>query len=87
MKFLLTKAQMEALLPHISQYLHPDEHCKNGTDYCIYNLYFDTDDNYLIRTSLSKPSYKEKLRMRTYSSPAAPTAAVQSMTASPFPPS
>jgi len=72
MKFLLTKAQMEALLPHLSQYMYPDDYCKNGTDYCIYNIYFDTDDNYLIRTSLSKPNHKEKLRVRSYSSPATP---------------
>ena len=33
------------------------------------NIYFDTSDDYLIRTSLSKPDYKEKLRLRAYGRP------------------
>jgi hypothetical protein len=36
------------------------------------DLYYDTDDNYLIRTSLEKPYYKEKIRLRSYYSPAQP---------------
>ena len=32
----------------------------------IQSLYFDTDSNYLVRKSLDKPLYKEKLRMRSY---------------------
>ena len=33
----------------------------------IRNIYYDTDDYRLIRTSLDKPEYKEKLRVRSYS--------------------
>jgi SPX domain protein involved in polyphosphate accumulation len=33
------------------------------------NIYFDTDDYELIRTSLEKPVYKEKLRLRSYGVP------------------
>lgn len=72
MKFLLAKEQRDLLLPLLLTYMNPDEHCMNGTDYSIYNIYYDTDDNFLIRTSLSKPDHKEKLRMRTYCSPAVP---------------
>ena len=32
----------------------------------INNIYFDTKDYLLVRTSLEKPLYKEKLRLRTY---------------------
>ena len=32
----------------------------------IRNLYFDTDDYLLIRRSIEKPIYKEKLRLRSY---------------------
>lgn len=32
----------------------------------IRNLYFDTDDYLLIRRSIEKPVYKEKLRLRSY---------------------
>lgn len=37
--------------------------------YTICNLYYDTDDYQLIRASLEKPVYKEKLRMRSYGVP------------------
>ena len=41
----------------------------------IRNLYFDTDNYRLIRRSLDKPAYKEKLRLRSYG-PAGPDSAV-----------
>ncbi len=34
--------------------------------YTICNIYYDTDDWRLIRASLEKPKYKEKLRVRSY---------------------
>ena len=43
-----------------------DEHGR----YTICNLYYDTPDFQLIRASLDKPVYKEKLRMRSYGVPA-----------------
>ncbi len=68
MKFLLNNEQFEALTPKLLDYMEPDKYCQNGTDYTIYNIYYDTQDNHLIRTSLSKPYYKEKLRLRSYTS-------------------
>ena len=44
--------------------MDPDEYCKDGKNYSIYNIYYDTDDNQVIRHSISKPYYKEKLRLR-----------------------
>jgi len=35
----------------------------------ICNIYFDTPDHLLIRNSLEKPIYKEKLRLRSYGTP------------------
>ena len=35
----------------------------------VCNIYFDTPDSRLIRTSLEKPIYKEKLRLRSYGTP------------------
>lgn len=35
----------------------------------ICNIYYDTDDNELIRRSLDKPIYKEKFRLRSYGTP------------------
>jgi hypothetical protein len=46
-----------------------DSHHRTHFTYPICNIYYDTDDSYLIRTSLSKPVYKEKLRLRSYGTP------------------
>ena len=40
----------------------PDEHGEST----ICNIYYDTADYRLIRASLEKPAYKEKLRLRSY---------------------
>lgn len=71
-KFLLDIDQHEELMKTILEYMQPDEYCKDGKEYGIYNIYFDTSDDYLIRTSLAKPYFKEKLRLRSYYSPALP---------------
>jgi hypothetical protein len=64
-KYLLTPTLEEALLEQIGPWLCQDAYC-NST---ISNLYFDTSDYQLIRTSLEKPLYKEKLRLRSYQTP------------------
>ncbi len=71
-KFLLSVEQYEALLEEIHKYMEPDKYCIGGRDYGIYNIYYDTPDDYLIRESISKPFYKEKIRLRSYYSPASP---------------
>lgn len=68
-KFLLEEAQYKAILPVLMQYMRLDDYCQQGQEYSIYNIYFDSDDASVIRHSLSKPYYKEKLRLRTYSIP------------------
>ena len=61
-KYLLTEEQHTKLLARIDGYIEPDlfPHSK------ISNIYYDTEDNELIRRSVEKPCYKEKLRLRTY---------------------
>lgn len=71
-KFLLDMNQFNELLNVIDLYMEPDKYCVGGREYGIYNVYYDTTDSYLIRESLAKPYYKEKLRVRSYFSPAAP---------------
>lgn len=66
LKFLLNKDQFESVVPMLQLYMKPDKYCQNGKTYSIHNIYYDTEDSYLIRTSLSKPNYKEKLRLRSY---------------------
>lgn len=75
-KFLLSMEQFEALLVIVHEHMNPDKFCIDGKEYGIYNLYYDTPDNLLIRRSIEKPYYKEKLRLRSYYSPAAPDASV-----------
>ena len=75
-KFLLSMEQYEKLLPVVHEHMNPDKFCVDGKEYGIYNLYYDTPDNLLIRRSIDKPYYKEKLRLRSYYSPAAPDASV-----------
>ncbi|MBR1592633.1 MAG: polyphosphate polymerase domain-containing protein [Ruminococcus sp.] len=71
-KFLLNMEQYENLMETLQEYMNPDKYCVGGKEYGIYNIYYDTHDDYLIRESLSKPYYKEKIRLRSYYSPAAP---------------
>lgn len=62
LKYLITKEEQEMLKLLMGQYMSPDKFGK-GT---IRNIYFDTPDKLLIRRSLEKPVYKEKLRVRSY---------------------
>ena len=61
-KYLVTEKQQAALQETISQYMRPDQY---GA-YWVQNLYFDTSNWDVIRTSLEKPIYKEKMRLRCY---------------------
>lgn len=64
-KYLLSPAQYRAVRDGIAPYVKADEH----GHYTICNIYYDTDTFSLIRTSLEKPVYKEKLRLRSYGTP------------------
>lgn len=64
-KYLLTPEQYRAVLLEMAPYMMPDEHPR----YSISNIYYDTENYELIRASLEKPVYKEKLRMRSYGVP------------------
>lgn len=63
LKYLITHKQKEKILKEIEPYIKLDKYGRTT----IRNLYFDTDDYRLIRHSIEKPAYKEKLRVRTYS--------------------
>jgi SPX domain protein involved in polyphosphate accumulation len=68
-KFLIDKAMYENIQDKLLNYMDVDEYNKKREFYTISNIYYDTRDNQLIRNSLSKPSYKEKLRIRSYGVP------------------
>ena len=62
LKYLLTKKEKETLLAIMEPYMKLDGYGRTT----IRNLYFDTDNFLLIRRSLETPTYKEKLRIRSY---------------------
>lgn len=63
LKYMLTTEQKERVLSAMAPYMVLDEYGKTT----VRNLYFDTDTFRLIRRSIEKPDYKEKLRIRSYS--------------------
>ena len=64
-KYLLSLEQYHALISRVIPRLRPDQYGKHS----ICNLYFDSRDFGLIRRSLEKPAYKEKIRLRSYGVP------------------
>lgn len=64
-KYFLTPAQQQALLAVMADHTRRDVY----GEYTICNTYYDTEDWRLIRASIEKPAYKEKLRMRSYGTP------------------
>ena len=65
-KFLLTPSQYEGMMRVLPEYMQADQYGEST----ILSLYLDTADSLLIRRSLEKPVYKEKLRLRSYGVPA-----------------
>lgn len=62
LKYMLTVQQKDKIIEVIKPYMELDRYGKTT----IRNLYFDTDTYLLIRRSIEKPEYKEKLRIRSY---------------------
>ena len=62
LKYLINLEDQKYLLEEMCKYMKEDEFGKS----IVNSLYFDTPDFYLIRRSLQKPAYKEKLRIRSY---------------------
>ena len=62
LKYRITDAQRAALEAAFGARMVPDEYGEST----ICNIYYDTADYRLIRASLEKPAYKEKLRLRSY---------------------
>lgn len=65
-KYRVDEATYQLLRARLEPYMEADAHSQNGDCYLICNIYYDTPDNELIRRSLDKPIYKEKLRLRSY---------------------
>ena len=61
-KYIITADQGECLQKLTAQRMKIDQH----GEYILQNLYYDTDDWEIIRESMDKPLYSEKLRLRFY---------------------
>lgn len=65
-KYLLSDDDKDALLETLGNYMNNDPFNKDGKPYSICNIYLDTSADELIRKSLEKPFFKEKIRLRSY---------------------
>lgn len=65
-KYLVSREKLDIFKDMIAPYIKADEYGQ----YTICNIYYDTETYDLIRHSLDKPVYKEKLRLRSYGIPA-----------------
>ncbi|NLI54665.1 MAG: polyphosphate polymerase domain-containing protein [Clostridiales bacterium] len=64
-KYLLTVSQYQAVMAGLRCRMQPDLFGRST----VSSIYYDTEDYRLIRASLEKPDYKEKLRVRAYGNP------------------
>lgn len=62
-KYMITQEEKSRIVNELMPHMQLDKYGKST----IRNVYFDTDDFRLIRRSIEKPVYKEKLRLRSYS--------------------
>lgn len=65
-KYLLSGEMYDKLWQELSPRLEPDEYPRST----VCSLYYDDSDYSLIRASIDRPIYKEKLRIRSYGVPA-----------------
>ena len=70
-KYILNKNQFETIKKILKKHMNTDPY--HDDEYTISSIYLDTDNFDLIRTSLEKPIYKEKVRLRSYGVPSLDT--------------
>ena len=64
-KYLLSREKLQALWQELAPLVEPDAFFQST----VCSVYYDWEDFRLIRHSLDKPVYKEKLRLRSYNVP------------------
>ena len=62
LKYIISPEQKEFFLERLKGHMEADAFGKTS----IASLYYDTPNYRLIRTSLEKPMFKEKIRLRSY---------------------
>lgn len=68
-KYIIDKETFRKVIKVMDEHMVMDAYNEGHRPYTISNIYLDTQDDYLIRTSLESPGYKEKLRLRSYGVP------------------
>lgn len=68
-KTTIRSSDVPAFMERIAPFMLPDKHSADGKPYMICNIYFDDDNDSIIRNSVALPYYKEKLRLRSYGTP------------------
>lgn len=66
-KYILNKEKFEIIKEIIKEHMQYDPY--HNKEYTISSIYLDTDNFDLIRKSMEKPIYKEKVRLRSYGVP------------------
>lgn len=66
-KYIVTSLQKQAILKAAKSYITEDKYFRST----ICSIYYDTPSKLMIRNSIEKPVYKEKLRLRSYGTPTA----------------
>lgn len=61
-KYLISKEQQIQIKKEMEPYMIGDSYGKNT----LFNIYLDTPSYLLIRRSIERPTYKEKIRIRSY---------------------
>ena len=64
-KYILDESQYEKIKLAMANDMEPDQYGKST----ICNIYFDSEDYELVRHSITKPFYKDKVRLRSYNTP------------------
>lgn len=64
-KYMIEPEQYVAFRAALDEHIKPDRFFEST----VCSIYYDTDDYSLIRNSIEKPVYKEKLRLRSYNVP------------------
>ena len=64
-KYIITEDMYNSLLDRLKDYIKEDKYYESH----IFNIYYDTPNDYLIMKSIEGPKYKEKVRLRSYGIP------------------
>ena len=68
-KMIIDASLVPKITERLLQYMTPDKYNENGNPSEICNLYFDNEQDDVIRNSIQKPKFKEKFRIRSYGTP------------------